>query len=166
MIKISTIDLATLLFEMKLIDLYGTQHYGNGSNNSNTVGALREGKSVWLHTMHAGTDFRMQDIFSGTVDFIKRMSDNKPVGRCYVYSLPPGGCIYAHDDCNEDYFNYITRYHVYDKLHAGMEAMHYGEPIAAHGIIKFEHRNLHSYNNKSALPLRFLVYDVFNESMP
>lgn len=140
---------------LHLLDL----HYQLPYDFLNRDGALRAGKSIWIH----GTDNPTRYIkYDDKIPTIASNMQSIPgmFGRSYIYQLLPGEEIYPHQDLNP-YFKSVNRYHIYLDIHEGVSIEYSPMKIESNTLIAFDATYMHSYKNFSDKPLQFVVFDIY-----
>jgi hypothetical protein len=141
-------------------DLFGDHYAGNPKY---TGSALKDGKSVWLHSPNPETDFLLKDRTPFIISFLKSVSENiglTTFGRAYIYNLGPGLEIFKHSDTLK-YYHITRRYHVYLNIPKDVIIEHSGPPIQSNTIIPFNPLLDHAYKNMSNESLIFIVFDLY-----
>ncbi len=136
-------------------------------------GALRHSRTYVLRDSTAISQFQGDRLHEAPafVSVLEQTLEIPPVvlsklmGRCYYAELPSGAEIPAHTDIGP-YFDDVIRLQLY------LSAYCDGMDINAGGImmtpskgelIKFNHTKYHRYTNKSPLPMRFYVFDLYRK---
>ena len=140
---------------LHLLDL----HYQPPYDFLNRDGALRDGKSIWIHgTDNPSRHIKYGDQIPTIISNIQNFSGM--FGRSYIYQLLPGEEIYPHQYLNP-YLKSINRYHIYLDIQEGVSIEYSPMKIEPNTLITFDATYMHSYKNFSDKPLQFVVFDIY-----
>jgi len=132
------------------------------------TGPLRECRTIYLANNMERSELVDKSVFPKTFLFLNKLKqlieaeNPRRLTRAYVTNLGPGKQIYPHNDTVAPYFDNIERYQFYytgtdEVLQIVGDTLF---PVKPGDLYYLDHKQIHSYHNKSSLDLMLMVFDL------